>query len=110
MWECFLPLFTDPSSVRVAAYVKTDFARTFAITNVLSHPISTPKSMILDISFDQELLRIVNIYHRTPVDRDGHNLLHLLSSSLDPLVPTLLLGDFNMHSHIWSLPSATISP
>jgi len=110
MWECFLPLFTDPSSVCVAAYVKTDFACTFTITNVLSHPISTPKSMILDISFDQELLCIVNIYHRTPADRDGHNLLHLLSSFLDPLVPTLLLGDFNMHSHIWSLPSATISP
>jgi len=110
MWECFLPSFTDPSSVRIAAYVKTDFACTFAITNILSHPISTPESMILDISFDQELLRIVNVYHRTPIDRDGHNLLHLLSSSLDPFIPTLLLGDFNMHSHIWSFPSATISP
>jgi len=110
MWECFLPSFTDPSSVRIAAYVKTDFARTFAITNVLSHPISTPESMILDISFDQELLRIVNVYHRTPIDRDGHNLLHLLSSTLDPLVPTLLLGDFNTHSHIWSFPYTTISP
>jgi len=110
MWECFLPSFTDPSSVRVAAYVKTDFACTFAITNVFSHPISTPESMILDISFDQELLRIVNVYHRTPVDRDSHNLLHLLSSTLDPFIPTLLLGDFNTHSHIWSFPSATISP
>ena len=110
MWECFLPSFTDPSSVRVAAYVKTDFARTFAITNVLSHPISSPESMILDISFDQELLRIVNVYHRTPADRDGHNLLHILSSTLDPLIPTLLLGDFNTHSHLWSFPYSTISP
>ena len=66
--------------------------------------------MILNISFDQELLHIVNIYHRTPVDRDSHNLLHILSSTLDPLIPTLLLGDFNTHSHIWSFPSATISP
>jgi len=66
--------------------------------------------MILDISFEQETLRIVNIYHRIPIDRDGHKLLHLLSSSLDPFIPTLLLGDFNTHSHIWSLPTATISP
>ena len=110
MWECYLPSFTDPSTVRVTVYIKTDFACTFAITNILSHPISTPESMILDISFEQELLRIVNVYHRTPADRDSHNLLHLLSSSLDPLVPTLLLGDFNTHSHIWSLPSATTSP
>ena len=105
-----LPSFTDPSSICVAAYIKTDFAHTFVITNVLSHPISTPESMMLDISFEQELLCIINIYHRTPTDRDGHNLLHLLSSSLDPLVPTLLLGNFNTRSHIWSLPSATISP
>ena len=87
-----------------------DFARTFAITNVISHPLSTPESMVLDISFDQGLLRIVNIYHKIPVDRDGHNLLHLLSSTLDPLVPTLLLGDFNTHSHLWSFPYTTISP
>ena len=110
MWECFLPSFTDPASVQVATYVKTDFARTFAITNILSHPISSPESMILDISFEQESLRIINVYHRIPSDRDGHKLLHILSSTLDPLIPTLLLGDFNMHSHIWSLPSATISP
>ena len=108
MWECFLPSFTDPSDVRVAAYVKYDFARTFAITNVLSHPICTPESMILDISFDQELLCIVNVYHRVP--HDGHNLLHLFSSSLDPLIPTVFMGDLNSHSHIWSFPYSTISP
>ena len=108
MWECFLPSFTNPSDVRVAAYVKYDFACTFAITNILSHHICTPESMILDISFNQELLRIVNVYHRIP--QDGHNLLHLFSSSLDPLIPMVLMGDPNTHSHIWSLPHSTISP
>ena len=107
MWECFLPSFTDPSDVHVAAYVKYDFARTFAITNVLFHPICMPKSMILDISFDQELLCIVNVYHCVPTD--GYNLLHLFSSSLDPLIPTVFMGDLNTHSHIWSFPYSTIS-
>ena len=110
MWECYLPAFTDPSDVCVAIYVKIKFSCTFAITNVLSHSLCTPESMILDISFDQELLRIVNIYHCTPAARDGHNLLHLFLSTLDPLIPTLLMGDLNTHSHIWSLPTATISP
>ena len=110
MWDCHLPSFTNASDVRVAAYVKTDFARTFAITNLVSHPLSTPESMILDFCFGEEILRIVNIYYRTYNNSDGHNLLHLLTSSLDPLIPTLFMGDLNMHSHIWSFPYATISP
>jgi len=110
MWECFLPSFTDPKQVRVAAYVKFDLARTFSIHNNLSHPLSTLESMVLDFSFKDETLRIVNVYHRIPDELSHHNLLHLLSSELDPLLPTLLLGDFNTHSHIWSFPYSTISP
>ena len=109
MWECYLPAFTDPDSVRVAIYVKFDLARTFSVVNHITHPISSPESMILDFAFEDELLRIVNIYHCIPND-NHHNLYHLLSSSLDPLIPTLLLGDFNTHSHIWSFPYSTISP
>jgi len=109
MWECYLPAFTDPDSVRVAIYVKFDLAQTFSVVNHVTHPISTPESMILDFAFEDELLRIINIYHHIPHD-NHHNLYHLLSSSLDPLIPTLLLGDFNMHSHIWSFPYSTISP
>ena len=109
-WECYLPSFTDASDVRVAAYIKADFAHTFAITNLLSHPLCTPESMILDLSFGDELLRIVNVYHRTHNETDGHNLLHLFTSSLDPLIPTLFMGDLNTHLHIWSFPYSTISP
>jgi len=110
MWECFLPSFTDPKQVHVAAYVKFDLARTFSIHNNLSHPLSTLESMVLDFSFEEETLRIVNVYHRVPDKPSHHNLLHLLSSELDPLLPTLLLGNFNTHSHIWSFPYSTISP
>jgi len=65
--------------------------------------------MVLDFVFEDELLCIVNIYHHKP-DDNHHNLYHLLSSTLDPLIPTLLLGDFNTHSHIWSFPYSTVSP
>ena len=110
MWECFLPPFTDPDSVRVAFYVRYDLARTFSITNNTSHPLSSPESMVLDFAFEDELLRIINVYHCVPRERSRHNLLHIFSSELDPLIPTLIVGDFNTHSHIWSFPYATISP
>src|SRR5260221_28936 len=130
-WECFLPAFTDPKTVHVVAYVKFDLARTFAIVNHISHSLSSLESMILNFTFEEETLRILNVYHRIPppssplsppgspaaadrpVEIDGkvrHNLLHLFSNSLDPLIPTLIVRDFNMHSHIWSLPHTTISP
>jgi len=109
MWECYLPSFTDPDSVRVACYVRYDLACTFSIVNHVTHPMSSVESMVLDFTFEEEVLRIVNVYHRT-YDKPHHNLLHLLSSELDPLVPTLLLGDLNTHSPIWSFPYATTSP
>ena len=111
MWDILLPTFTDPDDVRVAIFVKFDIARTFSINNLTSHPLATVNLMVVDFAFEEELLRIINVYHRVPPSPPSHhNLLHLFSSSIDPLIPTLLLGDFNTHSHIWSFPYSTISP
>jgi len=109
MWECFLPNFTDPKTVRVAAYVRYDLARTFSIHNDTSHPLSSLESMVLTFSFEEETLRILNVYHRVPDEPRSHNLLHIFSHDLDPTIPTLVVGDFNTHSHIWSFPYSTIS-
>ena len=109
MWECLLPSFTDPDLVRIACYVKYDLARTFSIVNHTTHSLSSVESMVLDFIFEEEILRIVNVYHRT-YDKPHHNLLHLLLSGLDPLLPTLVVGDFNTHSPIWSFPYTTTSP
>jgi len=109
MWECYLPTFTNPDSVRVAIFVRHDLAHTFAITNLTSHPASSLESMVLDFAFEDEILCIVNVYHRMHND-SHHNLLHLFTSHFDPLIPMLLMGNFNTHSHIWSFPHSTISP
>ena len=61
----------------------------------------------MDISFDDDLIHLVNVYHDVPPT--GHNLSHLLSLDLDPVVPTLVSGDFNTHGPEWSLPGATMS-
>ena len=111
MWDIHLPSFTDPDDVHVAIFVKFDIARTFSVNNLTSHPLTTVDSMVIDFAFKEELLCIINVYHRVPPSSPSHhNLLHLFSSSIDPLIPTLLLGDFNIHSHIWSFPYSTISP
>jgi len=65
--------------------------------------------MVLDFAFEDKTLHIVNVYHRTHNDLH-HNLLHLFVSHFDLLIPTILIGDFNMHSHIWSFPHSTVSP
>jgi len=110
MWDCFLPKFTDPDSVCVAAYVRFDLAHTFSIHNDTSHPLASLESLVLTFSFEEEVLCILNVYHCVPPEPRTHNLLHLLSNDLDPTIPTLVLGDFNTHSHIWSFPYSTISP
>ena len=111
MWDIHLPSFTDPDDVHVAVFVKFDIAHTFSVNNLTSHPLATVNSMVIDFAFEDELLRIINIYHCIPPSSPSHhNLLHLFSSSIDPLIPTLVLGDFNTHSHIWSFPYSTISP
>ena len=101
MWVCYLPSFTDADLVRVAIFVKHDLAHTFSLVNHVTHPLASVESMVMDFTFEDEILRIVNVYHRTH-GCPHHNLLHLFSSELDPLIPTLLMGDFNTHSPVWS--------
>ena len=64
--------------------------------------------MILDISFHDDTLRLINIYHHVPPK--GHALSHIFTLDLDPVVPTFVAGDFNTHGPEWSLPGATTSP
>jgi endonuclease/exonuclease/phosphatase family metal-dependent hydrolase len=66
--------------------------------------------MVLDVATGEETLRLVNIYHQVPREGGGHALPHILSSHLDPLVPTLFMGDLNTHSPAWSLKHSDPSP
>lgn len=53
------------------------------------------------------MIHVVNFYN--DVD-DASSLLTLTSLLLDPLIPTILLGDFNLHSASWSPPGLPPSP
>jgi hypothetical protein len=51
-------------------------------------------------------MHIINVYHQRST-RGGHTLGNLLSHELDDQIPTLLIGDFNMHTPLWSTPDHT---
>ena len=88
------------------------FSRTH--TNALS-PIRTiprldlvqhPSILITDHYIGSHALRIINFYHDT---EDTSSLRSLLELDLDSMFPTVLIGDFNLHSHSWSLPDLPTS-
>src|SRR5260370_42644162 len=62
--------------------------------------------MVLEIIHDSEKWYVINFYNDI---RDRTTLDSLLRLDLDPLVPTMVTGDFNTHSRLWSAPTTTPS-
>ena len=62
--------------------------------------------LITDHYVGPHALRIINFYHDT---EDTSSLRSLLDLDLDSTFPTILIGDFNLHSHSWSLPDLPTS-
>ncbi len=108
-WDAHLPNHRITKDVKAIAYSRRGLGDAHVIVNNTAHPLSTPTSIILDIMEGQEiLLRIVNVYHT--VNKGCHTLQHLFDHRLDDLTPTLLIGDFNTHSHRWSMPGKCPDP
>jgi hypothetical protein len=63
--------------------------------NLVSHPCI----LLTEVKVGKETWRMLNFYN--DVD-DPTALRTLLGLDLDPLIPTLLAGDFNLHSFTWS--------
>ncbi len=70
--------------------------------NICAHPCI----MVLEVIYNTEKWYIVNFYNDM---RDKSALDTLLKLDLDPLVSTLVVRDFNTHSHLWSLPTTAPS-
>jgi hypothetical protein len=58
-----------------------------------------PSIQVLDLIFDSEQWRVINFYHDV---LDNTCLQALLALDIDAIIPTLVIGDFNMHSRTWS--------
>jgi hypothetical protein len=77
--------------------------RTIPRLDLASHPTI----LVTDHYAGPDRLCIINFYN--DVD-DPTSLATLLSLELDSMFPTILLGDFNLHSPSWSPPDLQRSP
>jgi hypothetical protein len=96
-WELYYPYFTNNKRAKVMTYRCKQVAnRVNPLTIVPRLDLAKhPTLLITDIYVHKDLLCIINYYN--DVDHSS-SLSTLLSLDLDPTVPTLLLGDFNLHS------------
>src|SRR5712671_1898760 len=103
-WEIHYPATTENKKAKVMAYTRKrswEEANTPALFTATSRLdlCAHPCVMILDLTFDDITWRLINFYNDVN-DRSALNTL--LSLDLDPIIPTLVTGDFNTHSRSWS--------
>ena len=100
-WNLFYPYSTGTKPAKVIIYVRK-YSRLASKRRL--HPARTvPRLdlvrhhsiMITDIHIHNDTLRIINFYHDV---EDKTCLTTLTSLDLDPTVPTIVVGDFNLHS------------
>ena len=110
-WDLYHPTNNTTCRLKVMAYSqKCDWVdgatpSCFTISpcqDLCAHPCV----QVLDLATGPEIWHIVNFYHNV---WDATSLEALLALGLDPLIPTLVTGDFNTHSRLWSPPSITPS-
>jgi hypothetical protein len=103
-WTAHLPRLRPNKTAKVAIYTKKTLIEGENFRILHQHPLTNRNSMVLDIINDNNTtLHLVNVYHQVP--NWGHDLHALLSANVDDLIPTAILGDFNIHSPHWSLPN-----
>jgi hypothetical protein len=102
LWDLHLPPLKPTDECCALTYTRTSIQP--LVQNRTSHLMSNPNTVITDIDDGATItMRIINVYHQRP-SRGGHALGNLLSHELDDQIPTLLIGDFNTHSPLWSIP------
>ena len=111
-WDIHYPYFTTDQRAKVMMYTRRHSRarqrqlipwRCVVRPDLGRHPCL----LIADIHDGPALLRVVTFYN--DVD-DPSALQALLRLSLPPTVPTILVGDFNLHSPSWSPPDVPRSP
>ena len=74
---------------------RKNYCKGIVCNDLCSHPMI----LITDISIESYYWCTINFYN--DVD-DPSSIKALMELDLDSTIPTLLVGDFNIHSHSWS--------
>ena len=108
-WEFFAPKHQKGDVCRVMTYVRQSLlmSRDVQVVSLVDHPLASPASQALEVSISGTSFILINIYHHVVNHRPA--LGHIVHTPLDTVIPTYVVGDFNMHSSTWSFPGATVS-
>jgi endonuclease/exonuclease/phosphatase family metal-dependent hydrolase len=103
-WNLSYPYFTSEQRAKVMTYTRIHdrdhpFKKNFCRTNTRNDLAAHPCILISDILVGHVKWRAINFYNDTA---DASALATLLSLDLDSTIPTILVGDFNIHSPSWS--------
>lgn len=104
-WDSFVPItMRDHPRPRVAAFVR----RGIPHLQVRARPdvLDTPDILTLHLTYGSVSLYILNVYNEGLRNPGTNSVRHLCDTELDPLVPTVVCGDFNLHHPLWTLPRA----
>ena len=108
-WDAHLPKHRNGQICKAITYTKKLLICSHIVNNILDHPLANPNSIILDVKEDNEVIaRLINTYHVVP--HNGHGLQYLLDHDPDDQIPTIIMGDLNTHSRLWSPAGKTPSP
>jgi hypothetical protein len=103
-WRLAYPSFTNGQRAKVMTYIrlhdhyskfKPNLCQLIVRNDLATHPCL----LISDIRIGTYYWRVINFYNDT---NDPSALNTLLSLDLDATIPTLIMGDFNLHSPSWS--------
>ncbi|KAF8623926.1 hypothetical protein AX17_007254 [Amanita inopinata Kibby_2008] len=100
-WDIFLPISPDPTHPpRVATCIRKRLPN----LRYIPRPdiINSPDVLIIDISSDDLTSRFINVYNAGPGAK-ATAVNALCEANLNPLIPTIVAGDFNLHHPSWSL-------
>src|SRR6202453_105861 len=103
-WDLAYPFFSSDQRAKVMTYTRIHdrdhpFRKNYCRRLVRNDMIAHPSILVTDILVDQLTWRTINFYN----DVDNPSALKgLMEMDLDSMIPTLLVGDFNLHSHTWS--------
>jgi hypothetical protein len=104
-WDCLYPKVTHGMCCKVMAYrhiTSSHFNITDKFDLASNHHLLT-----LDIHLGSSSFCIINIYHNTDHPSSLRNILDL---DLNPVTPIVVGGNFNTHTHTWSLAGIQPSP
>jgi hypothetical protein len=100
-WDLFYPYHTTNQWAKVMTYCRKQVNNRLNPLQLIPRLdlAKHPTILITDIRVHKDTICVINYYNN--VD-DQSSINTLLSLDLDSTVPTILLGDFNLHSRTWS--------